>query len=202
MAILFVSQSFLVRIDKSLAVRCYDYSVQHPRVHEFFRSVTDLGWGKFLNWVGGATVILLIVRREWLRSAIWAIGLLATHRIVPFLKDQFQRPRPEFADIDGLSFPSGHAFGAAIVYGLLGLLVVRVWQGSRWRLWFACAVWSLIPLVALSRMMLGVHYFSDVLAGMSGGLAWAFLLAALADTLENYKTRRASTSDSTATSPQ
>ena len=187
LAVLLVSDSFLIRLDNWLADHCYHFTLEHPRVHDFFRSVTDLGWGRFLNWIGGTTVLLLLVRREWFRSAIWTIGLLATHEIVPFLKDQFQRPRPEFADIGGLSFPSGHSFGSAVVYGLLGILVLRIWQCSRWRLWFACSIWALIPLVALSRMMLGVHYFSDVLAGMSAGLAWAFLVEAGADAYEKRK---------------
>lgn len=181
LAVLFVTDSFLIRIDRWLANYCYRYSAEHPRVQAFFLSVTDLGWGRFLNWVGAATILLLLVRRDWIRGLIWCAGSISTHQIVPFLKDQFQRPRPEFADIGGLSFPSGHAFGSAVVYGLLGILVLRVWHGSRWRFWFAGSIWALIPLVALSRMMLGVHYFSDVLAGMSAGLAWAFLIAAAAD---------------------
>lgn len=184
LALLLVADSFLVRMDNRLADSCYHYAIEHPRIHNFFLSVTDLGWGRFLNWVGAATILLLLVRRDWIRGLIWTAGSISTHEIVPFLKDQFQRPRPEFADIGGLSFPSGHAFGSAVVYGLLGILVLRIWQGSRWRLWFACPIWAIIPLVALSRMMLGVHYFSDVLAGMSAGLAWVFLIGAAADAWE------------------
>ncbi len=181
LAVLLVTDSFLLRLDNWLAGHCYHYSIDHPRVHDFFLSITDLGWSRFLNWVGAATLLLLLVRRDWIRGLIWTAGSVSMHQIVPFLKDQFQRPRPEFANIDGLSFPSGHAFGSAVVYGLLGILVLRIWQGSRWRLWFACAIWAIIPLVAVSRMMLGVHYFSDVLAGMCGGLACVFLIAAGAD---------------------
>jgi membrane-associated phospholipid phosphatase len=181
LAFLVAGGSAIVRLDRWISDGGYHFSVDHPSVHGFFRAATDLGWGDFLNWVGAAAIIVFIIRREWTRTAVFGLGLYSIHWIVPFLKGLIERPRPEFADVDGFSFPSGHAFGAAAVYGLLGLLLLRVWAESRWRWVWAIAVWSLIPLVGLSRIMLGVHYPSDVLAGIAIGLGWIFLCVAVTD---------------------
>jgi undecaprenyl-diphosphatase len=189
LAILVASNSAIVRLDRWMSDGCYQFTVDHPRVHDFFYSVTNLGWGQYLKLVGALSIIMLLFRREWFRALAWTAAQLAVYQIVPFLKDQFERPRPEFADIDGFSFPSGHAFGAATVYGLLGLVILRVWAGSRRRWLWAGLVWALIPLVGLSRIMLGVHYLSDVLAGISIGLGWAFWCAAVSDWWDSRRAR-------------
>lgn len=181
LALLVASDSAIVRLDRWISNGCYQFTIDRPTVHKFFRNVTDLGAGRSPTLVGSLTVIVLLVRREWFRSLVWAAGQLAVWWIIPLLKAQFERKRPDFADIDGFSFPSGHSFGAAVVYALLGLLVLRVWSQSRSRWVWAGVVWALVPLVGLSRIMLGVHYFSDVLAGIGLGLGWAFWCAALAD---------------------
>lgn len=181
MALLVASNSALIRLDLWISDGCYYFTIDHPQVHDFFRRVTDLGWGRVLTCVGTLTSIVLIVRREWFRAVIWTMGQLAVHEAVPFVKEQFERPRPEFANIDGYSFPSGHAFGSATIYGLLALLVLRIWRTSPWRWLWAALIWLLILLIGLSRIMLGVHYFSDVLAGLGLGFGWAFWCATLTD---------------------
>jgi undecaprenyl-diphosphatase len=181
LALLVAGDTAVVRLDRWISNGCYHFTVDHPGVHRAFRFVTDLGDGRFLNWVGLLSVVALLVRREWFRALVWAAGQLASWWIVPALKGVFERKRPEFADLDSFSFPSGHSFGAAVVYGLLALLAVRVWHRSRWRWPIAGGLAAVIVLVGLSRIMLGVHYFSDVLAGIGLGLGWAFWCAALAD---------------------
>jgi membrane-associated phospholipid phosphatase len=189
LAVLVASESAIVRVDRWISEQCHHFTINRPAVRELFRIVTNLGWGRVLTCAGTVTAIALIVRREWFRALVWTAGQLVVQEIVPSIKDQFERPRPEFADVDGFSFPSGHALGSAVVYGLLGLLMLRIWRGSRWRWLWAGLIWAIIPLVALSRIMLGVHFFSDVLAGSSLGLGWAFGCAALADW---WDSRRAS----------
>jgi undecaprenyl-diphosphatase len=181
LALLVASDSAIVRLDRWISTGCYQFIIDRPTVHTFFRNITDLGAGRAPTLVGSFTVIVLLIRREWFRASIWAAGQLVVSRIIGVMKTQFERKRPDFADIDGFSFPSGHSFGAAVVYALLGLLVLRVWSQSRSRWVWASVVWALIPLVGLSRIMLGVHYFSDVLAGIGLGLGWAFWCVALAD---------------------
>ncbi len=130
-------------------------------------------------------------------AALWsanarrqALGLLLAigggEALVNGLKIAFQRPRPSplFAHL-GYSFPSGHAFFAVTVYGMLTYwLTRRARRGGR-RLWAGAT--ALIALIGLSRVCLGVHYASDVLAGFALGLPW--LWACLAATGAAGRTR-------------
>ncbi|HKB05418.1 MAG TPA: phosphatase PAP2 family protein [Gemmataceae bacterium] len=181
LAVLVEAGSAIVRLDERLVVVCHEFAVDHPAVRDFFAFVTDLGYGWLLWIVGTAAVLALAVRRDWFRALAWAVGLLASRPVTPWLKGQFGRVRPPFVDWADFSFPSGHAFASAVVYGLFALVVMRVWHGSRWRWALAGGLWVFVGLIALSRPMLGVHYPSDVVAGMSLGLGWGFYWAALAD---------------------
>lgn len=181
LAVLVEADTALVRLDARLVAELHQFGVDHPAVYDFFAFVTDLGAGRPLWVVGALAVLALLVRREWFRALVWTAGLLVSSQVTGWLKPQFARVRPPFAIIEGFSFPSGHAFGSAAVYGMLALVVLRVWAGSRWRWVFAGALWVWIGLVVLSRPILGVHYPSDVLAGLCLGLAWGFYGAALAD---------------------
>jgi len=94
-----------------------------------------------------------------------------------FLKWWFARKRPEIVphlvDVGSASFPSGHSLLAVVTYLTLGALLARFIKRRRTRTY--CIVVSLLlaVLIGLSRVYLGVHYPTDVLAGWSAGLAWA-----------------------------
>ncbi len=93
------------------------------------------------------------------------------------LKNAFGRPRPavvpQLAMVDSMSFPSGHAMMAAAVYLTLGALLARTTTRWQLRLSYLGVALAVTGLVALSRVYLGVHYPSDVLAGMAAGALWA-----------------------------
>ena len=181
LAVLVETGSGLVRLDIRLVSALHQLALDRPAVRDFFFVVTDVGAGWPLTVVGAVAVLLLLVRRESFRAVLWALGMLAARPISPWFKGQFERVRPHFVDWDDFSFPSGHAFGSAVAYGMLALVVLRVWHGSRWRWAAAGSLWVFIGLVALSRPVLGVHFPSDVLAGTSLGLGWGFYWAAFAD---------------------
>lgn len=144
-----------------------------------------------LTWIGGvvgvtvivvATCFWLLTRRD--RGA--AILLVAVALGVQFLvftaKNGYERPRPDAGSPIELpssySFPSGHAATGVAVFGLLGLLAAaRAPVARGWAL--IVAGYSLGAAIGLSRVVLNVHYLSDVLAGGCLGLAWlaTFLLA-------------------------
>jgi undecaprenyl-diphosphatase len=95
------------------------------------------------------------------------------------LKTLFGRPRPDVVphlrEVMSLSFPSGHAMTSAAVYLTLGALLMRI-SSRRATRWYCMAVAALATfLVGLSRVYLGVHYPTDVLAGWMIGLSWALL---------------------------
>jgi undecaprenyl-diphosphatase len=179
----YVTGDPLVRWDVSFARWLYEHS--NPTLVEAAKIVTWLGNGLFL----GALVLWLVIgllRRNRVNEALLiAIAFVGSQILNALLKLAFHRPRPElaFLDLDTYSFPSGHATGAAAVYALLAWLAMRRLSRARWRVLVAISAVLVIVAVGFTRMYLGVHYLSDVLAGTAAGLAWAFatILAATID---------------------
>lgn len=95
------------------------------------------------------------------------------------LKLGFERPRPDLVahlvDVSTLSFPSGHAMGAAVTFLTLGVLLVRTESRRRIKAYALAVAVGLTLLVGFSRIYLGVHWPTDVLAGWCAGGAWALL---------------------------
>src|SRR5258706_540917 len=102
-------------------------------------------------------------------------GMLLNNLLKPF----FGRARPDIAlrltEVTSLSFPSGHAMGSAVIYFTLAALLARLVEPRALKLYFLGLAALLSFLVGASRVYLGVHYPSDVLAGWTVGLAWALL---------------------------
>ena len=92
------------------------------------------------------------------------------------MKHAFGRARPMFADpmltLTTYSFPSGHVAAATLFYGLLAAFMVSRIEAWRWRVLVTVLAFLMVALVALSRVYLGVHYLSDVLAALAEGIAW------------------------------
>lgn len=155
-----------------------------------FALLTDLGDKRFLIPLAGCIALLLMFRRFWFLAVTWAIATGSGGLMNSALKTFFERSRPQwlhdFASADGWSFPSGHSSGAFIVYGLLGYLAV-IHTPPRIHLPIAIVAVALIVCVGFSRVILQVHYFSDVLGGYAFGAAW---VAAWIAGLEAYRRRR------------
>ena len=104
-----------------------------------------------------------------------ALNLVLVAGLNVVLKLIVQRPRPEgfrLAEVGGFSFPSGHSMAAMAFFGLLVWLVWH-YERDRGKRWFLCAALSLVAvMVGVSRVYLGVHYASDVVAGFCVALAW------------------------------
>lgn len=100
------------------------------------------------------------------------------------LKNSFSRPRPDLVPHETLvftaSFPSGHSLMSAVVYLTLAALVARAEGGRRIRLYFVVSAVLITLLIGITRIYLGVHWPTDVLAGWSLGGCWAMLCWALA----------------------
>lgn len=131
------------------------------------------------------TVAVLLVAGflAWKRNGYWLICLSLT---VPFgmllnvlMKYSFQRTRPSFEApllvLSSYSFPSGHVAGATLFYGVLAAMLVAQMQAWRWRVMVVLTAFAMVLLVALTRLYLGVHYLSDVLAAFAEGVAWLAL---------------------------
>jgi undecaprenyl-diphosphatase len=121
----------------------------------------------------------LALIRQWGNTVLILVAVLAGLGLNHFLKDWFDRGRPEIVphlvDVSTKSFPSGHAMMSAVVYLTLGALLAQA--SDRWRVkLFVMGLAVFLTLaIGTTRVYLGVHYPSDVLAGWSVGLAWAAL---------------------------
>lgn len=138
-------------------------------------SVTCLGDKYWLTVLTLGLAAGLAQRRQYRLLVVWCVLMLLVGVLVSQLKDLYSRPRPESASLLSGSFPSGHTLGATAAYGFWAWLSYR--QGGKTWLGFALL---LLPLaVACSRLLLGEHYPTDVLAGLClGGTLAAGAVAA------------------------
>jgi membrane-associated phospholipid phosphatase len=140
-----------------------------------FSGITHLGDSAFLIALASIVAMILLWRRQWLHAGAWIAATSLGGVMNWVLKALFERSRPEHGHVgvavDGWSFPSGHASGSFIVYGLLGYLVVRH-TPQAWHVPAALVAVLLVVFVGCSRVILQVHYLSDVLAGYAFATAW------------------------------
>jgi undecaprenyl-diphosphatase len=155
---------------------------------EVGRDLTALGGVAALCLLTAAVAGYLLICRKYgalvFLLAATAGGLLLS----TLLKDLFDRPRPEvvphLSDAATSSFPSGHSMLSAVVYLTLGTLLARLVERRPLQAYFLGMALLLSFLVGVSRVYMGVHYPTDVLAGWSAGLAWALLCALVARRLQ------------------
>lgn len=143
-----------------------------------------------------AVFITLLWRRHVRLAAIWITTLVGTALINSALKAWFQRERPlhdhGFIVEHSYSFPSGHASGSMVFYGMLAYVLLVLCQ-PRWHRLIVIGAVAMISIVGISRILLQVHYFSDVMAGYATGMAWVTLCAGSAEYLRVREGRRATT---------
>jgi undecaprenyl-diphosphatase len=164
-------------VDRDVVRAAYDFASAHSWCAHLARWLTHLGDPVVVTTATVVAAALLIVRGR--RSAAIALLVSRAGAIVGSsgLKLLVDRPRPHLvpalAHASGASFPSGHALGSAALWGTVALLVSRSVPRAG-----AVAIATVVPvLVAVTRVFLGVHYPSDVLAGLVIG--WAVAVGAV-----------------------
>lgn len=165
-----------------LAVRGTVHGWAAPSLTRVMEAATQLGGGWFL-WPFGAIIVLVLLREgRRQEAALFAVAVLGAELVNESLKLMFQRPRPEayfgFPLPGTYSFPSGHSFLSFCFYLALAELTIEPeWTaGRRAAVWVAAVL--LVLLIGVSRVYLGVHYPTDVLAGYTAAIAWTALLRA------------------------
>lgn len=161
--------------------------LREERFVALFAWLTAFGDPQSLTVAGlVAGAFLLALRRHGL-----LVGLLlsvAGSQIATLLgKYVLDRPRPEvvtFVEAVTPSFPSGHATGAMAVYGFIAYAAARTAASSRLRLEVVLMAAMLVALVAMSRLVIGVHYASDIAAGLVNGSFWVVAGIAVAEWLQ------------------
>ncbi|WP_010184482.1 phosphatase PAP2 family protein [Sphingomonas sp. PAMC 26605] len=139
--------------------------------------ITALGGPTVLVLVAAATAGLLIVQRHWLTLALVLGGTISGSLVVTAVKALIGRTRPAVTDhlvaAYDASFPSGHAANSACVYLTLALLLLQITEHRAVRRYGLGAALLLVAAIGFSRVYLGVHWPSDVLAGWTFGGLWA-----------------------------
>ncbi|HEY7177091.1 MAG TPA: phosphatase PAP2 family protein, partial [Micromonosporaceae bacterium] len=139
------------------------------------KAVTWLGSDGVLWTVTISAALVLAIRQRWRLSAYLLVTGAGALVLDPVLKSLVGRLRPVVAHpvAHGLgnSFPSGHALGSIVCYGALMLVFVPAARG-RWRTSLRWAAVALVVLIGVSRLLLGVHYVSDVVGAWAVGVAW------------------------------
>ncbi len=144
------------------------------------KAVTFLGSNGVLWTVIAAATVILAIRRRWRLAAYLLVTGAGALILDPILKSLVGRLRPvvahPIAHGTGDSFPSGHSLGSIVCYGAILLVFLPAARG-RWRTAFVTVIVTLIALIGISRILLGVHYLSDVLGAWAVGITWLGITA-------------------------
>ncbi len=162
------------RFDETIRVLVNSHA--SPGITTIIQTMTTLGSGSFLLCSGAAIGVLLMLKRSRRSLFVFSTTMLGATILNVLLKITIRRIRPvSFFDTPlpaSFSFPSGHALLALCFYGILAYLIALRWNNLAVR----CTAWSaavlLALLIGLSRIYLGVHYPSDVIASYAAGIFW------------------------------
>jgi undecaprenyl-diphosphatase len=148
-------------------------------LEEVARDFTALGGTGVLTFVILVALGFLLLQGKTRVAGVMIVALGGGMLLSPVLKRGFDRPRPDLVphkvSVYSASFPSGHALHAAVVYLTLGALLARVQPHRRLKSYVLTVSMVLTILVGSTRVYLGVHWPTDVLAGWAAGAAWAIL---------------------------
>ncbi len=165
-----------------------DQTIGPPWLKEVGRDLTALGGVTVLCLVTAGVAGYLLLGRKPGALALLLAATVGGLLLSLVLKDLYHRPRP--AVVPHLSyeatssFPSGHSMLSAVVYLTLGTILARVVAQRRLKVYFLGLAILLTALVGASRVLMGVHYPTDVLAGWSAGVVWALLCGLVARWLQ------------------
>jgi undecaprenyl-diphosphatase len=149
-------------------------------LQEAAADLTSLGGISVLALFAVIAFAFLLIQRKRLSAALLAIGLGGGVALSEGLKAVFGRARPpqDFQAVETLnaSFPSGHALLSAVFYLTLGVMLTRAFPRAHLKAFVLGAAMVIAILIGLTRVYLGAHWASDVVAGWSVGAAWAMVL--------------------------
>ncbi|MBB6052143.1 phosphatase PAP2 family protein [Armatimonas rosea] len=163
-------------------------SLRTPERTALMRTVSDLARPDIMSALGAASMIIAWRSKKWRNEAVlMAVVLSGGGAIIGTIKYRVGRQRPNLVEAlaveETFSFPSGHSFIALCFYGTLAYWWMKG-KPLKQRLWIATLATKFIALIGASRVYLGVHYPSDVLAGYAAAVPW---LTACLTAYEKYE---------------
>lgn len=180
----FIDVNSIQQIDNRITLMIY--GLRTDWLTPFFMTITLLGNPPTVVTL---TIVLAAVayyaQRKKPALSLWIIIAMAIGNLGlnPLVKNLIARQRPDedlrLISEMSYSFPSGHAFASMSLFGALIIIILLKMKASKWRTLLVAVISIVIVLVGLSRLYLGVHYFSDIIAGYSLGLSWLLLTYSL-----------------------
>ncbi len=176
----------------------HDWSVteRSPAATTFFTLMTIIGGPVSVAMIVAIVAAILAILRRWRWLIYLAVTAGGGGLLNLELKRYFARARPAVAEMlrraNGYSFPSGHAMGSAVAFGALAYLAFRAIRSWPAKTAVMAFLYTLITAIALSRVYLGVHWISDVLAGITAGTVWVTTTTVAYETLRRIRRVRGS----------
>ena len=162
-----------------------------PAFVSVLRAFTDFGCAEWIGILLCALVLFFAWKRWWPSLVTLIIAVPGGMLLNEWLKVLVHRQRPfvdgPFVDWSGYSFASGHTIGATLLYGQLLLFVLPALKTRHWRVLCIFSAAFLVLLVGFSRIALGAHFLTDVLAAIIFGIIWLMLCMALARPLQRSR---------------
>jgi membrane-associated phospholipid phosphatase len=162
-----------------------------PAFVSVLRAFTDFGSGEWIGIVLCALVLFFAWKRWWPSLVTLIVTVPGGMLLNEWVKVLVHRHRPfvdgPFVDWSGYSFASGHTIGATLLYGQLVLFALPLLKERHWRLLCIFTAVSLVLLVGFSRIALGAHFLTDVLAAIFFGVVWLILCMVLAKPLRRSR---------------
>jgi undecaprenyl-diphosphatase len=183
-----VAEGSLVRFDEALLLALRNPAdlsdpIGPTRFEGTMRDITALGSTFVVGLISLSAIIYLLMVRQRTSASLVGISVFGGWLLGNLLKLVYARPRPDLVppsvDVFSSSFPSGHATLSAVTYLALGALLAELHSSRAAKLYFLGLAVLITVAVGLTRVYLGVHYPSDVLAGWCAGAGWAVLCRTL-----------------------
>lgn len=152
-----------------------------PGVTKVFRFITRFGSIEVIFPLCILIFMLMKDKKKIILSIVNILGAVCLNQVLKFI---IERPRPavvRLAEASGFSFPSGHSMCSLAFYGFLLYLLIRSNGGFHFKLFGSIIICALILLIGVSRIYLGVHYSSDVIAGFALALAYLIVFTDITD---------------------
>jgi undecaprenyl-diphosphatase len=150
--------------------------------------LTALGGTAVLTLMVLIAIAFLLLRKKWASAILVLCASVGGTLLGTVLKSFFQRQRPavvpHLTEVTSLSFPSGHSMLSAVIFLTLGALLARTTKDRKVKAFFLLTALFITILVGTTRVYLGVHYPTDVLAGWCAGTTWALLCVMVARWLQ------------------
>lgn len=151
-----------------------------PKINVVMIDLTALGSATVLTVITTFLCIYFTLTKKIMTALHFLLSIIGSGAITWLLKFYFERSRPDtilrLVEVEGYSYPSGHSLSSAAAYFTICAIICKSIQIGKVRSILWIMFLGLIFLIGVSRIYLGVHFFSDVLAGILIGIAWASLI--------------------------